>query len=286
MKRRNQRGAVAIYLANERLILGVSMILFILLIWQGLASGWWADVLKPVFGEGAEKLRVRPIFISSPAAVAMKAWELYFVTGEIWRHIRLSALEILVGLGLAIVIGIPLGLWAGRYRLASYALEPFMSALNATPQVAFLPLIVLWIGTGFWCRALIIFMLTLIPILINAHAAVRTIDPRLEKVARSFSSSEWHFFTSIVLPASAPFLLAGLRLAVGRAMIGIVVGELYGSAIGIGIMINKAGAFFQTDTVFVGVFTIVAAGLGLTEMLRRIEQRVEIWRPGHPGQSS
>jgi ABC-type nitrate/sulfonate/bicarbonate transport system permease component len=275
-----------VYRTHERLILGAAMILFILLFWQGLASGWWADLLKPLFGAGTEKLRVRPIFISSPTAVASKAWELYVVTGEIWRHLRQSALEVLVGLGMAILIGIPLGLWAGRSRIASYALEPFMSALNATPQVAFLPLIVLWVGTGFGCRALIIFMLTLVPILINAHAAVRTVDPRLVRVARSFSSSEWHLFTSIILPASVPFLLAGLRLAIGRAMIGVVVGELYGSAIGIGIMINKAGAFFQTDTVFVGVFTIVAAGLALTELLRQIERRVEIWRPGHPGQSS
>ena len=275
---------VHFYLRHERLILGLAMIIMILVVWEGLARGWWADLLSPVIGAGAEKLRVRPIFISSPTAVASKAWELYVVTGEIWRHIGLSALEILVGLGLAILIGIPLGLWAGRRRYASYALEPFMSALNATPQVAFLPLIVLWIGTGFWCRALIIFMLTLIPILINAHAAVRTIDPKLDRLARSFSSSEWRFFTAIILPASVPFLLAGLRLAIGRAMIGVVVGELYGSAIGIGIMINKAGAMFQTDVVFVGVFTIVAAGLGLTELLRLVERRVEQWRPAHAGQ--
>ncbi len=274
------------YLKHERLILGTLTILLVLLVWQGLSSGWWADLFKPLLGSGAEKLRVRPIFISSPAAVFSKAWELYAVTGEIWRHLRESALEVLVGFGSAILLGIPLGLWAGRSRIASYALEPFMSALNATPQVAFLPLIVLWVGTGFACRALIIFLLTLVPILINAHAAVRTVDPRLLRVARSFCCSEWRLFTSIILPASVPFLLAGLRLGIGRAMIGIVVGELYGSAIGIGIMINKAGAFFQTDTVFVGVFTIVAAGLALTEVLRQIEKRVEIWRPDHPGQSS
>src|SRR6185437_2967286 len=112
-------------------------------------------------------------------------------------------------------------------------------------------------GTGFWTRALIIFLLTVLPILINAHAAVQTVDPRLQRVARSFSSSEWRLFTTIILPSSVPFLLAGLRLAIGRAMVGVVVGELYGSAIGIGIMINKAGVLFQTDTVFVVVFTIV-----------------------------
>jgi ABC-type nitrate/sulfonate/bicarbonate transport system permease component len=279
------RPAHSVWRTNERLLLGVATVLFLLVFWEGLTRGWWADLLHPLLGNGAEKLRVRALFISSPTLVARKAWELYITTGEIWRHIGTSGLELAVGLGLATAIGIPLGLWAGRYRYASYALDPFVSALNATPQIAFLPLIILWIGTGFWARALIILLLALLPILINAHHAVRTVDPKLLKLARSFSSSEWRLFTTIILPSAVPFLLAGLRLAVGRAMIGIVVGELYGSAIGVGIMINKAGSLFQTDVVFVGVFTIVVAGLLLTELLRRIERRVEAWRPRGAGQS-
>jgi NitT/TauT family transport system permease protein len=112
-----------------------------------------------------------------------------------------------------------------------------------------------------------------------SHAAVKTVDVRLLKVAASFGASETYLFRTIILPGSIPFLLAGLRLAIGRAMIGIVVGELYGSAIGIGLMINKAGSTFQTASLFVGVLTIVIAGLALTEVVRRIERRVEVWRP-------
>lgn len=175
---------------------------------------------------------------------------------------------------------------AGRYRFLSAVFEPFTSAFNATPQIAFLPLIVLWIGTGFVSRVLIIFLLAVLPIQINAHAAVRTVDHRLLTVARSFGGSETFIFRNIILPSAVPFLLAGLRLAIGRAMIGIVVGELYGSAIGVGIMINRAGSLFQTDKVFVGVLTIGVAGLALSELVRRIEQRVEIWRPSAPEQTS
>ena len=113
----------------------------------------------------------------------------------------------------------------------------------------------------------------------SAQAAVRTTDARLVNLARSFSAGEWQLFRSIILPSAIPFLLAGLRLAVGRAMIGIVVGEIYGSAAGIGAMINQAGSRFQTDKVFVGVLTIVAAGIALSELVRRIERRVETWRP-------
>jgi NitT/TauT family transport system permease protein len=277
-RRRPQRPLLRAYLAHERAILSVAVLIAFLVFWEGLMRGWWADLLSPILGNSAERLRIRRIFISSPVLVAQSAYELFFVTGEIWRHLGVSAIEYCLGLILGVVVGVPLGL-AAWYRRFSYASEPFLTALNATPQVAFLPLLVVWVGTGLMARVLIIFLLTVLPIAISAQAAVRTTDPRLLKVARSFSSPDWHVFKTIILPSSVPFLLAGLRLAIGRGMIGIVVGELYGAALGIGFMINQAGAVFQTDKVFVGVLTIVFAGLGLTELVRRIERRVDVWRP-------
>ena len=267
-----------LYLVHERLILGLTMVLVVLLAWEGLGRGWWADLLAPLIGSSAEVLRLKPIFVSTPSAVAGAGFRLYFVTGEIWPHLATSGLELLVGLFAAAALAIPAGLIAGRYRLVSAAIEPFVSAFNATPQVAFLPLLVLWIGTGFATRALIIFLLAALPIMINAHAAVRTVDQRLLTVARSFGASPAWTFCSIILPAAVPFLLAGLRLAIGRGMIGIVVGELYGAARGVGFMMNRAGSLFQTDRVFVGVLTIVAAGLALTELVRWLERRVEMRR--------
>jgi len=263
---------------HERLTIGALAILLFLSVWEGLSRGWWANLLTPLLGEAARAFTVKAIFISSPSAIAHTAWEMFFKTGEIWAHLGISGLELVVGLSAAIVVGVPLGLISGRYRTASYVLEPFVTALNATPQVAFLPLIVLWIGAGFPMRALIIFLLAVIPIVINTQAGVRTVDPRLLKLARSFSSSELHTFNTIILPSSVPFLIAGLRLAVGRSMIGIVVGELYGSAVGVGIMINKAGSMFETDKVFVGVLVIVLVGLVLSELLRWFERRFEVWR--------
>jgi NitT/TauT family transport system permease protein len=204
---------------------------------------------------------------------------MFFVTGEIWRDIGWSSLEYVVGLLFAIAVGIPLGLASGWYRRLSYAVEPFLSAFNATPQVAFLPLIVIWVGTGFAAKVLIVFLLAVLPIAINAQSAVRTTDPRLIKVASSFGAGDWRLFNSIILPSAVPFLLAGLRIAVGRGMIGIVVGEIYGSSTGVGAMINQAGLRFQTDRVFVGVLTIVVFGVVLVHLVQRIERRVEAWRP-------
>ena len=276
--------SLALWLAErEGLVTGLVVLATILIGWEGLMRGWWADLLSPLLGESAEKLRIRRIFISSPTLVAQSAWQLFFVTGEIWQHLAVSALELVAGLGIAILIGIPFGLVTGWYRRLSYAAAPFLTALNATPQVALLPLLVIWIGTGMATRIAIIVLLAVLPIAIASQAAVKTTDPRLLRLARSFSSSEWGLFRSIILPASLPFLIGGLRLAIGRAMIGIVVGELYGSALGLGLMINQAGSRFQTDKVFVGVLTMVAAGLVLTGLLARLERRLDVWRPPAEG---
>jgi ABC-type nitrate/sulfonate/bicarbonate transport system permease component len=267
------------YPRHERAVLGFCAIALFLVFWEGLERGWWSDLLQPLIGADAQRWRIKPIFISSPALIVQAAYRMFFVTGEIWRDLGLSGLEFVIGLAIAIMVGIPLGLAAGWYRWLSYAAAPFLAALNATPQVAFLPLIIIWVGTGFATKVLIIFLLAVLPIAINAQAAVRTTDARLVKVAKSFGAGEWLFFRSVILPSAVPFLLAGLRLAIGRGMIGIVVGEVYGSTGGVGMMISQAGSRFQTDRVFVGVLTIAAAGVMLVELLRRIEQRVEVWRP-------
>src|SRR6266849_1925022 len=218
------------YRAHERAILGTSAAILFLVVWEGFEGGWWTEALRPLLGASAARWQLKPIFISSPTLVAQAAFRMFFVTGEIWRDLAWSGLGYTLGLLLAIAVGIPLGLAAGWYRRFSYAVEPFLTALNATPQVAFLPLIVVWVGTGLGARVLIIFLLAVLPIAINAHAAVRTTDPRLIKVASSFGASDLRLFRSIILPSSIPFLLAGLRLAIGRGMIGVVVGEIYGSA--------------------------------------------------------
>jgi NitT/TauT family transport system permease protein len=270
---------VRYYVLHERVILGTAAVLVFLLFWEGLARGWWSELLRPLIGAAADRWTMKPIFISSPSRVAAAAYQMYFVTGEIWTDLKWSALEYTFGLLLAIGIGIPLGLAAGWFRRFSYAATPLLTALNATPQIAFLPLLIVWIGTGLATKVLIIFLLALLPIAISAQAAVRTTDARLLKLAASFSASRWHLFRTIVFPNAVPYLLSGLRLAIGRAMIGIVVAEIYGSSLGVGAMISQAGSRFQTDRVFVGILTIVAAGMALTELVRRIEKRVAVWRP-------
>jgi ABC-type nitrate/sulfonate/bicarbonate transport system permease component len=263
----------------ERVILGTLVVVLFLLFWEGLVRGWWADLLRPCIGDLADHWVVKAIFISSPTRIGTAAYRMFFVTGEIWPDLKASATEYALALLIAIVVGTPLGLAAGWYRRLSYAVAPFLTGLNATPQIALLPIIIVWFGTGLVSKVLIVFLLAVLPIAISAQSGVRTIDPRLIRLASSFGASDWRLFRTIVVPGTVPYLLTGVRLASGRGMIGIVVGEIYGSAAGIGAMINQAGSRFQTDKVFVGILAIVIAGSILAEIVRLVERRVEVWRP-------
>lgn len=262
----------------EPFLLGLLAVLAFLVFWEGLSAGWWAQLLQPVLGDSASALRIRPIFISAPSRVWTRLLQMV-ASGELWDHLAASGLAFGLGGALAVLVGLPLGLAVGWYRRLGHAVEPFLSAYNATPQVVFVPLLILWTGTGMLTKVLIIAMVTFIPLAMSAIAAVRTTDARLLKVARSFGSSRWQMLRDVVLPTSVPFLLAGLRLGVGRGMVGVVVGEIYGSNAGIGYLINAAGAAFQTDRVFVGILVIAVVGLLLTGAIHLVERRVESWRP-------
>lgn len=266
------------YLAHEQAVLGTAMVVLFFVFWEGLSRGWWSELLAPLIGSSAEALKIPTLFISSPTRIALTAFEMTS-SGEIFKHLWASGQAFALGGALSAVVGIPLGLIAGWYRRLNYAVDPFLSALNATPQVVFIPLIIIWVGTGLLSNTLIVFMVTVIPIAMSTLSGVRTIDARHLRVAKSFSSSETFLFTNVILPHSVPFVLTGLRLGVGRAMVGIVVGEIYGSAAGIGYMMNVAGMSFQTDRVFVGITVMAIVGLVLVGIIRLVEARVERWRP-------
>jgi len=176
-------------------------------------------------------------------------------------------------------VGIPLGIATGWYRRLFYVLDPFISAFYATPRVALLPLIIIWVGIGIWSKIVVVFLGAVFPVLLNTLAAVRTTDARLLRAARSFGAGDLQVFRTIVLPGSVPFILTGLRLGAGRALVGVVVGELYAATAGVGFLIAVAGASFQTDKVLVGVLLITAAGVLSMEALTRLERRFEKWRP-------
>ena len=247
---------------NENWMLGTLSMFAFLLLWEGVVRA------------GA----VNPLFTSSPSRIVAAAIEM-FADESFYGHLSVSAEEFFSGFGLAIVIGVPLGLLMGWYSRVNAVLEPFVSALYATPRIALLPLLIIWFGIGIASKVAIVFLGAIFPILVNTITGVRTIDVDFIKVARSFGATDRQMFATVVLPSSVPMLLTGLRLGLGHALVGIVVGEMYGATQGLGYLIAVAGARFQTDQVMVGIILIAGLGVVLTELLRAVERRFERWRP-------
>lgn len=252
------------YLNQEKKILGTISVALFLLTWElvGGVFQW-----------------VNPMFMSSPSLIFHAAVQL-FSTGEIWNDLRVSGIEFFWGYALSVVVGIPFGIAVGWYKKMAYIFDPFVNALYSTPRVALLPLVIIWLGIGILSKVGIIFLGAVFPIMINARDGVKTTPYNLLTAARSFGASQWQVFKSVVLPSTVPFLISGLRLGVGRALIGVMVGELYAATAGIGFMITVAGATFQTDKVFVGVLVFAITGMISMDLLGRLEKRFDKWRPG------
>jgi NitT/TauT family transport system permease protein len=259
------------YLNQESKILGTSAVIVFLLLWEFMGGA--LSVYNPI-----PFLRINPMFMSAPSLIFKAAVGL-FSSGEIYNDLKISSIEFFWGYILSVVVAIPFGILTGWYKRASYVFDPFVNAMNATPRVALLPLVIIWLGIGVLSKVGIIFLGAVFPMLINARDGVKTTPLNLINAARSFGASEWQVFKSVVFPSTLPFLITGLRIAVGRALVGVLVGELYAATAGIGFMITVAGATFQTDKVFVGVLIFAFSGVVLTEILDRIERRFDKWRP-------
>lgn len=241
--------------------------------------GTVAVVLFVVAWEAVVRLgAVNPLFTSSPSRIVSTFAQLVH-EGRLWTDIRVSGSEFLLGFALAVLAGIPVGLGMGWYRDVSAVLQPFVAALYSTPRIALLPLLIIWLGIGIWSKVAVVFLVAVFQILMSTEAGVRAADESLIRTARSFGARERQIFTTIVLPGAVPFLIAGLRLGLGQALIGIVVGELYAATAGIGFMIAVAGETFQTDRVFVGIVILASASILMMWALRRLEMRFESWRP-------
>jgi len=253
---------IAFFRANERPIIGAGSLTLFLVLWEIISRSGLVD----------------PLFISSPVRV-MHTGIALMASGEIWGDLKVSGVEFLLGYVGAATIGIPLGLAMGWSKRLQYVFGPFVDTLNAVPRVTLLPLIIIWLGIGIWSKVAVVLLGAVIPILINTHSGVKTNEARFIKVARSFGASELKVFVSIILPGTVPFVFTGLKYGAGRALLGVVVGELYASTAGVGHLIADAGNTFQTDVVFFGILIFTASGLITVAILDRFEQRFETWRP-------
>ncbi|MDE3074352.1 MAG: ABC transporter permease [Chloroflexota bacterium] len=216
---------------------------------------------------------INPIIASSPSRVArafVQAWS----SGELPSDLIVSLRELAVGFLLSSVGGIAIGVVMGLSLNAEFVLDPFMWFWYSAPIIAFYPLFIVWIGFGFWTVVAITFTLTVIPVTVNTLAGVRSADQTLVRAVRSFGGSNLDVVFKVMLPSAIPLILTGLRIGLGRALIGVIVGELFSSNFGLGYRISFYGAKLQTTNVFVSLVAIVILGVGLTQLLKLLEDRL------------
>jgi ABC-type nitrate/sulfonate/bicarbonate transport system permease component len=224
-------------------------------------------------------LRIKPAIVLPGPSDVVKAFGTLFSSDAIWTDLGTSGKELLYGLVLATVVGLPVGLLIGWYPRLSHMLNPLITFLYATPRIALTPLLIIWLGIGDASKIAIVFLMAVFPILINTASGVQNLDAQVLRVARCFGAGHLQSFRTIALPGSVPFIVSGLRLAVGQALIGVFVAELSGATHGVGMLMNTAGQQFQTSVVFAGLFIFAVTGVVLTGLLRRVERRYAAWRP-------
>lgn len=191
-----------------------------------------------------------------------------------------SSLELLaIGFATAFAGGTLLGILLGRYRVLDITFGPYVHALYATPEIALVPLILIWFGFGLGGRVVVVFLASFFPILINVYAGVRDAPAQLIEVARSFGvAGEFQLLKRVIIPAAFPFMMAGIRLGIGRGIVGMAVAEVYLRLGGIGALIVQYGAVFKTDYVIASILPLPILGIVLTKVFALIEQRFQAWR--------
>jgi ABC-type nitrate/sulfonate/bicarbonate transport system permease component len=244
--------------AWQTLAIRVISVITVLALWQIVGSG------------------VDPVLFTTPSAVARAGYDM-LRSGELWTYLWPSLVIFAVGLAIASVVGVAVGLLLARYWMLDVALGVYITFLYSIPAVALVPLIVLWAGFESTAKIIVLFLFAFFPMAINTYQGVKNVDQRLIEVGRSFRCSERQLWANIVLPAALPFIVTGLRLALGRALIGMVLADLYTAISGIGYLIVRTASTYQVDKMFVPIVTLGLLGVTLTALLRLAERRMAPW---------
>jgi NitT/TauT family transport system permease protein len=216
------------------------------------------------------------LFLASPSQI-VGAIVTLAQTGELGKHMGVSAAEFALGYGIAAILGIGLGLTMASSERAKQALQPWVSGLYATPTIALGPLFILWMGIGIWSKVMVVLLLVIFPVAINTEAGLRCTSERLVETLRSFGASRWQIFFKLSLPSAMPFILAGLKLGIGRGLIGVVVAELFGSRAGLGQLISQSADSFNMPSLFAAVVILAVAGIVMTAGFSWLERRLVPW---------
>jgi NitT/TauT family transport system permease protein len=220
---------------------------------------------------------INPVYTSTPWAIVVAAYH-FLPSAEGLNDLKVSGEEVGIGLALAIVVGVIFGLLMGWYRYLEEATGLVINIFYSIPLIALAPLLVMWFGIGIMSKIVIVFLSALFPILISTLLGVKNVDKVLLDVARSFNAGRLQIWRTVLLPASVPSVITGVRLGMVGALVGVVVGEFIAATAGIGFLITVAANNFNTTLMFVGVLVIAISAVILTTLLRAVERRFSSWR--------
>jgi len=213
-----------------------------------------------------------------PVSKVMSAWVDLLLTGQLFQALGVSLQALTIGFVLSVLFGVPLGLLMGRYRRLEAFLDIYMTALLTVPMISFIPFLVIAFGLGLHSRVWIVFLFAFVIIAINTTAGVRNVDPTLTEMAKSFGAKESELFMKIILPAALPMIMAGIRLGMGRAVLGMVTSEMILAVVGFGAMLMTFGASFNSPALFATLLTIVLLAVTLLALIQYLDRRLTPWR--------
>ena len=217
------------------------------------------------------------LFLATPSASIMAMGDMW-MKGDLQKAMLISGEEFVVGFVIAVVAGTAIGLLTAAFENVSLVLTPWISGFYASPIIALAPLLILWFGVGIWSKIAVVISLVIFPMIINTEVGIKRTDPQLIETAKSFGASRTQIFAKVSLPSASPYILAGLRLGVGRGLIGVVVGELAGARGGLGYLINNASQVFNMPQLFAAVIVLAVAGIVLTAAFQYLEQILVPWK--------
>ncbi|AHK34234.1 nitrate ABC transporter permease [Rhodococcus opacus PD630] len=244
----------------ERYWLPIGTVVIILVVWEILGRmGLW-----------------NPLFFSSPSEI----WGGFtsLTEGPLWSDLRVSGIEFAIGMAIALGLGVPIGLLLGSNRRLNHAFDPIINALYSTPILVLTPLLVIWFGLGMGSKIANVAILAIFPVIINMIEGVRTVDPVLLRAARSFGASGLSIYKDVTFPSVIPFFITGVRLAIGKGMIAVVVGEYIAATEGIGYRIRADAEVFNTSRYLAAVMIMVVISVVMMGLLKVVEKKLAPWR--------
>lgn len=245
---------------GQRYVIGGTAVLAFLVLWE---------IAMPVG-------LVKGTDISSPTQV-VKAFFTLSASGDLFQPLAFSLREFVLGFALAVAVGVPVGVALGHWRIFTLLFDPLLMALYTTPRLALMPLLVVWFGVGLGATVAVVFLGAVFPILVNTAVGIREVDPVWIRAVKSFGGSEWDIFRKVLLPGSVPPVMTGIRLGVGRGILGVVVSEMYAGTQGIGVQIDLYGSAFRVTDLIVLIAVVSILGFVMVNLVRLVEERVRQW---------